>query len=88
MRIEVHDGDRAEPLVQHAQDREGDRMVPSEGDGSRAGGEQFLEAQLYLGDRSLDVERAHRQITGVGDLARRERRDVEGEVVGAQQSRS
>src|ERR1019366_124974 len=49
--------------------------------------EHVAEASFDLGHGCVDVERADRQITGVSDLARVKRRDVERGVVGPDQTR-
>ena len=87
VRIEVQQRHRSTgTLGGGAQQRQGDGVVPTDGDQRGPVLGQFQGVVFNGFDGLVDVERVHRHIPGVGDLAQRERGDVHGRVVGADQA--
>ncbi len=83
--IEVQHRDRTVVSVQRSEQRQRDGVVAAEGDELGAALAQLVGCALDRGDGLGDVERVHRDVTGVGDLMHRERLDVEARVVRPQQ---
>ena len=86
--IEVNQGDRPEPLPDHPEQGEGDRVVAADGQQVPGPLQQLRGAGLDLVDGLVDVERVAGDVAGVGDLLGDERPDAKAGMPGAQQPRT